>query len=232
MQLTENRVHWYLETKMKSKAYAGVSIAARLGALIALLSLGSASCTIFPETAPAKLYSLDFPPRSALLNCSVKFALREVKIPGYLDRAEVPLGKVGNRIDMSASHLWAAPISKEITRVIGVALNEQLGSSELVPYPIRQNERPDWLLGLELNRVTLEENALNLQVSFSAARLTSQLGLANASFRRSFNAQIVFEAYDSSSAGLASRFASAMGKALDQVVKDFVIEGSKVLCPA
>jgi uncharacterized lipoprotein YmbA len=129
-----------------------------LGALTLL-----SSCTVFPDSPAAKLYALDLPRGLKVGDCSLRFSLRDVQIPGYLDRPEVLLNVVGSRIDVSPLHLWAAPLTKEATRLTGLGLQERMGKSAMMPYPVRQFEKPDWLLTVVIQRFVISADGSEME---------------------------------------------------------------------
>jgi ABC-type transport auxiliary lipoprotein component len=173
---------------------------------------------------------LDLPTSTTLLKCPIKFSLRDVKIPGYLDRAEVLLNKVGSRVDLSASHLWAAPLSLELTRLLGQAINEQLGQSELLPYPLRQNERPEWLFHMEISRVDLDMRELSIQLSFYASSLKSPIESEAPSYRSSITSKVPLPIIETSNGNLANRFSRSLGQAINLGVKEILMGGEASLC--
>jgi uncharacterized lipoprotein YmbA len=129
------------------------------------------ACTVFPDSPPAKLYALDLPSFAPAVSCPTNFALREMKIPGYLDRSEVVLAQEGNKIRNSAQHLWASPLVKDLSSLTGRALQQLLASSIALPYPIRQLEKPEWILSIEISRLVLNKGAYQMEITTTGYRL-------------------------------------------------------------
>jgi uncharacterized lipoprotein YmbA len=142
-------------------------------ALAVLTMLGA--CTVFPDTPPARLYSLDLPSFKPTQSCPVSFALRDVKIPGFLDRAEVVLSQTGYSIRTSPQHLWASPPTKDFTKLTARGMQELLGSSIAQPYPIRQFEKPDWVLSAEITRLTIAKDNYAMEMTLNGYRLPTGL---------------------------------------------------------
>ena len=123
------------------------------------------ACTVFPDSPAARLYALDLPPAESIGACPIRFAVRDVRLPGYLDRPELVLGRDGSRTEVSAQHLWAAPLASESTRLLGQGIQERLQGSQLMPYPIRLAERPEWIVIPVLSRFQLSAGKLGLEFS-------------------------------------------------------------------
>jgi uncharacterized lipoprotein YmbA len=137
-------------------------------ALCGALLLGA--CTVFPEATPAKLYALDVPPMATQGPCKVRFAVRPVRLPGFLDRAEVVLADDNYQVKVSANHLWAAPLSNDMTRLVAQGLHELWGTSQLMPYPVRQAESPEWIITPEVRRLNIAPHHITLELRLSAYR--------------------------------------------------------------
>ncbi len=148
--------------RLRSEDASRNTLALKVLATILCLVMAQ-GCTIFPDSPAAKLYALELPAAERVGKCPIKFAVREVKLPGYLDRPEIVLRLDGSRTDISAQHLWAAPLAAETTRLIGRGIQESLEGSQLMPYPIRLSERPDWIVIPALNRYQILEGKLGLE---------------------------------------------------------------------
>jgi uncharacterized lipoprotein YmbA len=209
------------------------------GLLFAALSAG---CTVFPDSPAAKLYSLDLPPMSVLKTCPVKFAVREVTLPGYLNRPEVVLGGDSYQVRASALHLWAAPLGVELTRLTAQGLQEILGGSQAMPYPVRQFERPDWVLSIDLKRINLGSNTASMEISARGYRMSSSskesspatnstLGPWN--FQQSTDYPALNPQENSATSGSiqASAVARSLSVALGKTIQSLGQEFGKVVCP-
>jgi uncharacterized lipoprotein YmbA len=178
-------------------------------------------CTVFPDAAPAKVYSLELLPALKSVKCDVRFAVREVSLPGFLDRAEIVLGRNESALDISSQHLWAAPLGKEMTRVISQGLSERLLGSSLMPYPIRQLEMPDLLLQVNLVRHTISDQGLNLQFNINGTRVDSKAAaFANLPIHAIAPLNRVVSNPKSSDPSRASQIASALSIALSRAIDE------------
>jgi uncharacterized lipoprotein YmbA len=153
---------------MKNKLIRHIRLIRSSVALTGTLCL--AACTVFPEAIPAKLYALDVPPMLTQGQCKVRFAVRPVRLPGFIDRAEVVLAGDNYQVKVSANHLWAAPLSNDITRIVAQGLHELWGASQLMPYPVRQAESPEWIITPEVRRLNITPNQMALELRLSAYR--------------------------------------------------------------
>jgi uncharacterized lipoprotein YmbA len=201
-------------------------------ALVGAFALLLHSCTIFPETAPARLYAIELPASPVLAWCPIRFAVREIRVPGYLDRAEVLLAKTNSRIEISALHLWAAPTTKELSRLINQGLKERLGGSQSMPYPVRLSEKPEWMFSLEIDRLDLEDNELRLDISFAAIAQNSPSEASRASYRANFSSKVQLPSDATTASAQASRFANGLGQAIDRALKDLTLISSSKICLA
>jgi uncharacterized lipoprotein YmbA len=112
------------------------------------------ACSLIPASTPAQLYALG--PLSVTSNapvCRFSFALREVDLPGLLDRPEVTLAVNQAQVQASASHLWASPLKPELTRLFGQGLANSLQGAQLAPYPLRQGQLPQVLIVVQINEL-------------------------------------------------------------------------------
>jgi uncharacterized lipoprotein YmbA len=178
-------------------------------------------CTVFPDAAPARVYSLELLPALKSVKCEVRFVVREVSLPGFLDRAEIVLGRNEGALDINSQHLWAAPLGKEMTRVISQGLSERLLGSSLMPYPLRLTEMPDLLLQINLVRYTFSDQGLNLQFNVNGMRVDSKtLAFANLPIHAIGPFNRIVSSPRASEPSRASQIASALSVALNQAIDE------------
>jgi uncharacterized lipoprotein YmbA len=219
-----SRIHYCLEVKMsKSK----LSLILRMMAAV----FGLQACTVFPDAPPATLYALELPQATSGATCPLRFALREVRLPGYMDRAEVVLSNQDNVVKVSAQQLWAAPLSKEMSRLFSVGLNERLAGSRLLPYPLRQLEQPDLLLTLELLSFSNANDRVNVQYTLAA----NELNQSSTAKRPKMNTPIKFNYSSQPGENSKSRtdgavMARQLGDSLAKAIEYFSEELTRQVC--
>jgi uncharacterized lipoprotein YmbA len=200
--------------------------------LLALTILGS--CTVFPDSPPARLYALELPAFSPVVNCPSSFALREVKIPGYLDRAEVVLSNESYKVSSSAQHLWASPLPKELTRLTARALQELLGGSVALPYPVRQYEKPEWIISMEVSRVHLGKDSFRMEITTTGHQVLKTESGAQANIRANLIPFITSSSTEVAQAGVANAAAETVAKALSDLFTlnfpKIALELGKTMC--
>lgn len=137
----------------------------RCVAATAMLLAGCAS--IFTESAPLRYHALVVPPAPGTSGCAVRFGLRPVGIPGYVDRNEVIVDRRGSELVLSPDDLWAAPLKGEITRALGEALAVRWTGSRYVAHPWRFGETPPWSLQVVFERLDPEAGVLAVRARWA-----------------------------------------------------------------
>jgi uncharacterized lipoprotein YmbA len=199
--------------------------------LAMILAASFTGCTVFPESSSASLYAIDLPISTGLYQCPVKFTLREVQLPGYLDRSEIVLIRSDTQIDVSAQHLWAAPISKEMTRVAAQGIAERLIGSQSYPYPVRLQERPEWVFTITVSRLSSQANSLSVDFKLKGQRLEKSIVASQPSeqtIQLSSSVSVSFGVAEPGGGSIASR-AKASAKGLQSALEQAVTELSKGL---
>jgi uncharacterized lipoprotein YmbA len=199
---------------------------------VSIIVLGA--CTVFPEALPAKLYALDVPTLQPTVNCPISFSLREVKVPGYLDRSELVLSQEGYKIRTSAQHLWAAPLSTELTRLTAKGLQELLGMSVVRPYPIRQLEKPDWIMSIEISRLVNAKGLFQMEITTSGQRFskteTFGIGSSQGSLGKILTTSSMQISSEATGNSAAEQVAEAISELLAQNLKKISIELGNTIC--
>ncbi len=200
-----------------------------------LAALLVSACTVFPDSPPARLYSVDLGASRGVQSCSgLRFALREIRLPGYLDRHEVLLGLNGSLVEVSAQHLWASPLSRELTRLLAQGVQDRLKGASLMPYPVRQAERPDWILIPEITRISHGEKAYSLSLQLNVLRLDDN-GMAAKGSRSaeplSAQVQLPLGGENPDNATRAARSARLLGEATGAALDQLTPRLARQLCP-
>ena len=165
-------------------------------ALISTLATGTLSllsaCSILPTAANTSLYSLNLGTPGTSQRCTVSFSIRELKIAGYLDRAEVVTDRSDAQIQASALHLWAAPLKDELRRTVGLAVGQRWENSRLISYPWRYGETPAVALDISIDQLEPVAGRLHMQARWqliglnSPGRENTRL-IRNSNFQKSMN---------------------------------------------
>jgi uncharacterized lipoprotein YmbA len=61
--------------------------------------------------------------------------LGPIKLPAYLDHAEVVTRVASNRLDLSSTDRWAEPLDESFRRVLAINLTTMLGTDQVLPFP-------------------------------------------------------------------------------------------------
>ena len=136
--------------------------------LAALTALGG--CAGLGSAPPPRLFALAGAPAAAApVPCAMGFSIRDVRVAGHLDRAEIVTGREGPEIRAAADALWAAPLRAELPRLTAALLGQRLAGSRVVPYPWRFNEWPDAAFTFDIDRMEPVGDALQLAATWTAA---------------------------------------------------------------
>lgn len=100
---------------------------ARLACIAALASLGACA-----DAPPARHLSLDDgrPPVARSSNTPAVAVVR-ANVPDLIDRPQLVLRSGGNQVALSEQYRWAAPLRREIPRLVASDLGELLDSSRV-----------------------------------------------------------------------------------------------------
>ncbi len=164
-----------------------LAVAAVLGT-VALLG----ACNILPTVATSQLHSLLLAPPTVSQRCAVSFSVRDLRLAGYLDRAEIVTDRSDSRVQASSLNLWAAPIKDEARRTLGRAISERWTDSRLVAYPWRFGEMPALVLDIAIDQLEPVAGRLEVQARWqllslgAPGRENSRL-VRNAVFRKSID---------------------------------------------
>ncbi len=140
-------------------------------AISALMLLSG--CSILPTAANTSLYSLNLGPPGSSQRCMVSFSIRELKLAGYLDRAEVVTDRSDAQVQASALHQWAAPLKDELRRTVGLAVNQRWENSRLISYPWRYGEIPAVALDISIDQLEPVAGRLQMQARWQLLGLSS-----------------------------------------------------------
>jgi hypothetical protein len=75
-----------------------------------------------------------------------------IKIPGYLDRAQLVTRVSQNRFAIAENDRWAEPLDENFSRVLSQNLSILLQTDRIVTYPWERNQQPKYQVQVELLR--------------------------------------------------------------------------------
>ena len=128
-----------------------------LSCLVGALLL--AACSSSPPTA---YYALDLQKPSSqepksLSSAEPVIVVLPADVPEMVDRSQIVTRDGENRVLVSDSHRWAAPLRHEISRVVAAELSDRLGSSGVITLPYApDNPIPDYRLKIVVQRLDLQ----------------------------------------------------------------------------
>jgi uncharacterized protein len=113
-------------------------------------------------------------PPPALLT-PIQLGLGPIRFPDYLDRLEVVTRIDENRVAISETDRWAAPLDSAFGRVLAQDLSTRVPDSHLVLYPWYNDRTPDFQIVVDVQRfdVTIQGLA-NLQASWTIRDLKAK----------------------------------------------------------
>lgn len=129
--------------------------------VIALLLAG---CGLLPATQSSRLHALPYSEVTAVTRCAISFAIRDFRLAGHLDRAEVVTGRSGTRLELSPADLWAAPLKEELRRSLGRSLETRWTGSRQVNHPWRFGEGPELAVEVSVDRLEPEAGLLQARI--------------------------------------------------------------------
>lgn len=93
-------------------------------------------CSCFGKTPPATFYMLQAMPEEKprdRLSQEIFIAVGPVAIPSEMDRPQIIIRDQKNRIRLSETHRWAAPLPDSIASVLSTNLSVLLGTDRIMP---------------------------------------------------------------------------------------------------
>lgn len=120
--------------------------------LLLLVLLGASGC--LRATAPPDYYTLEAlaqPPAVEAASAELRLGVLLKGIPEALERVQI-VTREGNRVGLSEQHRWAAPLRRELERVLATNLGRQLGSERVAAAPWPSYFHPTQRLLVEVLR--------------------------------------------------------------------------------
>ncbi len=118
--------------------------------LVALAALLPAGCSSTPDRYYLLTASSGAPPSAA--GGARSIGLGPVRIPDYIDRAELVFQSAPNRFEIPLGHRWAGALEPTITRVLAADLGASLGGRPVQPYPWDAGGRPAYTVAVNIGQ--------------------------------------------------------------------------------
>jgi uncharacterized protein len=124
--------------------------------IIASSSLAGCSSILAPRPDVSKFFILTagesgIQPTGVPLN-HVTIGLGPVRLPAYLDRAEIVTRTEPNRLELSDTDKWAEPVEANFRRVLAMDLAARLVSAQIVQFPWYSTTRLDYKVEVSVDR--------------------------------------------------------------------------------
>lgn len=119
-------------------------------------------------------------PSPALLT-PIQLGLGPIRFPEYLDRLEVVTRIDDNRVAISETDRWAAPLGSAFARVLAQDLSARVPDSHVALYPWYHDHEPDFQIVVDVQRFDVTIRGLaNLQASWTISDLKAKAFLYSA----------------------------------------------------
>src|SRR5580698_5266057 len=114
----------------------------------------AAGCTILaPRPDPTKFYVLTATSNGgAAATSHLVIGLGPVKLPAYLEHAEVITRVASNRLDLSSTDRWAEPLDDNFRRVLAADLTTLIGTDQVLPFPWDLSTKVDYKIEVYVER--------------------------------------------------------------------------------
>jgi uncharacterized lipoprotein YmbA len=114
----------------------------------------AAGCTILsPRPDPTKFYVLTATSTGgAAATSHLVIGLGPVKLPAYLEHAEVITRVAPNRLDLSSTDRWAEPLDDNFRRVLAADLTTLIGTDQVLPFPWDLSTKVDYKIEVNVER--------------------------------------------------------------------------------
>jgi uncharacterized lipoprotein YmbA len=114
----------------------------------------AAGCTILaPRPDATKFYVLTATSTGgAAATSHLVIGLGPVKLPAYLEHAEVITRVAPNRLDLSSTDRWAEPLDDNFRRVLAADLTTLIGTDQVLPFPWDLSTKVDYKIEVNVER--------------------------------------------------------------------------------
>jgi len=118
----------------------------------------------------------------------IKLGLGPVRFPAYLDRLEMVTRIDENRLAISDTSRWAAPLDAAFTRILAQDLSSRMPDSRVALYPWYNDSVPDFQITIDVQRFDVTAQGLaKLEASWTIkdAKANALLYSTSSAFTRS-----------------------------------------------
>jgi uncharacterized protein len=114
----------------------------------------AAGCTILaPRPDATKFYVLTATSTGgAAATSHLVIGLGPVKLPAYLEHAEVITRVAPNWLDLSSTDRWAEPLDDNFRRVLAADLTTLIGTDQVLPFPWDLSTKVDYKIEVNVER--------------------------------------------------------------------------------
>lgn len=114
----------------------------------------AAGCTILaPRPDATKFYVLTATSTGgAAATSHLVIGLGPLKLPAYLEHAEVITRVAPNRLDLSSTDRWAEPLDDNFRRVLAADLTTLIGTDQVLPFPWDLSTKVDYKIEVNVER--------------------------------------------------------------------------------
>lgn len=140
--------------------------ARQLAPVLALAAL-LAACGSTPRTEYF-LLSAEAPPVAARAQPAIGIA--ELNVAEYLQRPEMVIMESANRLSLRDYHRWAEPLADGVQRTVALNLGALLETDGVRVRPWPREWSPQWLLRLNIARLDVRSDTVELVATWSLAR--------------------------------------------------------------
>ncbi len=81
-----------------------------------------------------------------------KLAVGPIDVPIHLDREGIVTHENQNQLTYADNHRWAEPLNENLTKALHADLAQLLPKQQLIDFPYRQSNRPDYQLSVSIEK--------------------------------------------------------------------------------
>jgi uncharacterized protein len=148
----------------------------------------------------------------------VTIGLGPVKLPGYLDRAELVIRTSPNGFDLSETNRWAEPLADNFRHVLANDLSNLLDTTNIVQYPWDPETRLDYIVHIQVQRFEPDTSG-NAQLTARWDLRTPQSDQVLASREAQLSRPMTSLAGDAAAAALSEDVAELAGQIASAIVQ-------------
>jgi uncharacterized protein len=156
----------------------------RLTAVLGIFALQAALLTGC-QTSPQKNYyvltSSTNPRLASNTNVELAIGIGPVNIPEYLHFTQLVYQTQAGYLHRFDNSYWAEPLDQGISRILSLNLTQASPTRQLVQFPWRMENPPQYSISINILSLNLMEGQANLQAVWTLKNLSSQADINHAS---------------------------------------------------